>query len=264
MDLMEITHFLDRRVNEPGGNYVSADAAILPEIASLKLYGSFEIGVASWDDACFLRFKAPGVVGSGFLSPREWLPEARSVISVFFRAAPSVVASNAISRDLPSPEWLHARYEGQSFIASAMTALAGELEKNGFAAIAPQSDPRFAVKDFVSNWSERHVAYACGLGTFGLSKGFITRYGMAGRLGSVVTSLELPPTGRSYDGVYDWCVMCGACVKNCPAGAISLEKGKDHGLCSAYIGVMKEKFAPRYGCGKCQAGVPCQDTSPAG
>jgi ferredoxin len=264
MDLVKITDFLNRCIDEPGGNYVRCEDAISPELVSLKMYDSFAIGVASWDDGCFLRFKEPGVVGSAFLSPREWLPEARSVISVFFRAAPSVAASNAILKDLPSPEWLHARYEGQSFISSAMTALAGELEKNGFAAAVPQSDPRFAVKNFVSNWSERHVAYACGLGTFGLSKGLITRCGMAGRLGSVVTSLDLPPTARSYGGVYDWCVMCGACVKNCPAGAISLEKGKDHGLCSAYIDTMREKFAPRYGCGKCQVGVPCQDASPAG
>lgn len=33
-------------------------------------------------------------------------------------------------------------------------------------------------KTFGSNWSERHAAYVCGLGTFGLSKGLITDKGM--------------------------------------------------------------------------------------
>ena len=36
-----------------------------------------------------------------------------------------------------------------------------------------------------STWSERHVAYVSGLGTFGLSGGLITAKGQAVRLGSV-------------------------------------------------------------------------------
>jgi epoxyqueuosine reductase QueG len=264
MDLTDIVRILNSCIDEPGKNYVSGEKAISPELAGLKMYSSFSVGVASSDDECFTRFKSPGVVGSDFLLPGEWLPEARSVISVFFHVSPEVAASNAVSKDLPSPEWLHARHEGHYFIAWAMAAIAGELRKNGFAAVVPRGDPRLAVKNFTSNWSERHVAYACGLGTFGLSRGLITRLGMAGRISSVVTSLELPPAIRGYDGVYDWCVMCGACAKNCPAGAISVKSGKDHKICSAYIDLMKEKFAPRYGCGKCQTGVPCQDASPAG
>jgi epoxyqueuosine reductase QueG len=263
MNVQEIADFIGRRIEEPGGNRVSKEAAISPELTELKMYSSFLIGIASPDDTCFGRFSEPGVIGPHFMPPRDWLPDAGSVVSVFFHASPRVTESNAKARDWPSAEWLHARIEGQSFISSTMKELKLGLESKGHKAVVPQSDPRFASKNFSSNWSERHAAYACGLGTFGLSKGLITRSGMAGRLGSVVTSLVLPPTGRDYSGVYDWCVMCGACAANCPAEAITLEGGKNHKLCSAYLDRTEEKYFPRYGCGKCQVAVPCQNASPA-
>ena len=35
------------------------------------------------------------------------------------------------------------------------------------------------ISPYISTWSERHAMYAAGLGTFGLSKGLITKKGMA-------------------------------------------------------------------------------------
>ena len=83
---------------------------------------------------------------------------------------------------------------------------------------------------YTSNWSERHVAFVCGLGTFGLSKGLITKKGIAGRFGSIITELTLSPDQREYHCIYEYCSMCGACVKNCPVNAISLDKGKNHAI----------------------------------
>ncbi|RKJ54879.1 epoxyqueuosine reductase, partial [bacterium 1XD42-8] len=37
-----------------------------------------------------------------------------------------------------------------------------------------------------------------------------------------------------------------------------LEQGKNHALCREYLQKTKEKFSPRFGCGKCQTGVPCE------
>jgi len=56
--------------------------------------------------------------------------------------------------------------------------------------------------------------------------------------------------------------MCGACGKNCPVNAISLDKGKNHVICSAFLERTAEKYKPRYGCGKCQIGVPCESSVP--
>lgn len=115
---------------------------------------------------------------------------------------------------------------------------------------------------FTSRWSERHAAYISGLGTFGLHKGLITERGTCGRFVSVLTDLPLPPTPRPYTGLYDYCTHCGACVRRCPVGAISQKAGKDHVACAYFVDWTMALYAPRYGCGKCQVGVPCQSRNP--
>ena len=141
------------------------------------------------------------------------------------------------------------------------------LRQAGHLTLTPCLDERFRSKGegiprFNSNWSERHVAHACGLGTFGLSAGLITAKGLAGRFGSLLTSLRLAPDARPYQSYNAYCSRCGACAKRCPAAAISLEKGKEHTICSPLVDKSMEPFRPRYGCGKCQVGVPCEKRIP--
>ena len=148
------------------------------------------------------------------------------------------------------------------------------LEDRGIRACVPGLDKRFAVRmhsvgseekpelHAESRWSERHAAYVCGLGTFGLSRGLITPKGTAGRFAGIIVDTELAPDERPYTGVYDYCVKCGACAGRCPVGAITVEYGKNNALCSRYLDKMGERYAPRYGCGKCQTGVPCEHRIP--
>lgn len=279
MNLDRIYDAALRFMDEPGGNYVAEGAAIRPDLAGLRMYDFPVLGVASPDDGYFETCREPGVIGPHFMPPRAWLPEARSVISLFLAFTPKVADTNAALPTWPSDEWLHARIEGQAFLNALMSHLKNFLEEGGYPSVVPSDDPRFCSAaarkagtsanteklpglSFTSVWSERHVAYACGLGTFGLSKGFITKHGIAGRFGSIVTTLELPPTGRDYTGAYQYCTMCGACAINCPVGAISLEGGKDHQICSDFLDKTKERYRPRYGCGKCQVAVPCQGMAP--
>ena len=51
--------------------------------------------------------------------------------------------------------------------------------------------------------------------------------------------------------------------QTCPVGAIDPVKGKDHILCSQCLDRSRELFRPRYGCGLCQTGVPCEDRDPS-
>jgi epoxyqueuosine reductase QueG len=145
------------------------------------------------------------------------------------------------------------------------------IEKAGHAAVIPVNDERFWVtnaagtegkRPFSSNWSERHIAYAAGLGTFSLAGGLITSLGTAGRLASLVTSLELPADTRPYTTFNEYCTMCGECAKRCPVHAIRKETGKTHAPCSAFLDKVKATCPPYYGCGKCQSGVPCEDKIP--
>ncbi len=168
---------------------------------------------------------------------------------------------------LPSEEWVSARIDGEAFNNEVRSFLLEMFKLMSADAVAPCLDPRFKVVNRVSNWSERHVAYAAGLGTFGLHRGLITEKGTAGRLGSVVTTLELTPTKGIYKSYDEYCLYlthgkCGACMRRCPPLAIT-DKGKDNQICEEYIGrEILSRFAPRYGCAKCSISVPCECRNP--
>lgn len=248
-------------------NYVSEAVAICSDLAGMQMFEDPLFGFGAASDALFQMFKSPSGIGDHFLLPDEWLPGAETVISIFLPFTKSVRKSNASDPDWPSAEWLHARIEGQTFIASICKHIVGEMKRKGYSCVSPANDSRFIsgnqTTKFTSNWSERHVAYACGLGTFGLSKGIITKKGMAGRLCSIITGASFVPDVREYQSLYQYCSMCGACVRRCPVDAISLDKGKDHIPCSNFVhNTIEEKFAPRYGCGKCQVSVPCEQAIP--
>ncbi len=258
------------------GNIISKDIAIDSSVAGLKMYDAPLVAFGAADDPLFEDLKDPKAIGPWHMSPQEWLPGAKSLVSLFFPFTEEVRATNAAQDEWASPAWLHGRIEGQEWIKLYMKTFRERLEELGASALVPMQDPRWGQirrgkglkaypgldeTVFGSNWSERHAAYVCGLGTFGLSKGLITRKGIAGRFGSVVTDIELEPDPREYSGVYDWCINCGACIARCPAKAISFEKGKEHSPCLDMLQSGK-RFAPRYGCGLCQTGVPCEHQRP--
>ncbi|MDR3355189.1 MAG: hypothetical protein LBO21_09135, partial [Synergistaceae bacterium] len=113
----DILDFINRRIDEHGGNYIDAETAIAPELAGMKIFDSPLIGVASSDDEIFEKYLDPGVIGPHFILPRGWLPDAQSVVSIFFPFTQAVRTSNAAVPTWPSSEWLHGRIEGQMFIA---------------------------------------------------------------------------------------------------------------------------------------------------
>ncbi len=233
-----------------------------------QIYNQPLFGYGDAGDPLFDEYKKANIVGEGFLAPCEWLKDAKSVISFFLPFTETVKSSNASDRTEPSVEWLHGRWEGQIIIDKLSQHLAAALKNAGFEAVIPSLDSRFRAYrnlnglPLTSSWSERHVAYICGLGTFGLSKGLITERGIAGRFGSVVTTAPFEPSARKYREIYEYCTMCGACARRCPANAITVEKGKDQFVCQAFVEGTRAKYNPMYGCGKCQVSVPCQNGIP--
>lgn len=278
----ELTKQIISFVASSQDNYVSDTDAIDPVLAGLKLYEEPLIGIASADDPLFTtEFKKDGVIHPEYMSPAEWLPGAKSVVSFFLPFTKAVKESNRLTLDEPyapgipqrcSTEWLHARIEGQAFVNHVTAYIQSLLEAAGFESICPTTSGRLRmITPYLSTWSERHAAYAAGLGTFGLSKGLITKKGMAGRFGSVITTAEFPPTPRPYSDPFAYCTMCGACMGKCPVHAIDKVKGcalgKDQSICGPYVnGSFLPPHGPkqivRYGCGKCQCGVPCESGIP--
>jgi epoxyqueuosine reductase QueG len=269
----EIEDLLGDFVNNDPGNRVPRELAVKPELADLKMMEAPLLGFGDPDDPAFAALRRPEVVGNHFIMPGEWLPGVKTVISFFFPFTSEVKESNGMNMDWPSGEWLHARIEGQSFIFQVCRHIQKFFEDRGFSCLVPSVDSRFASSSggkalggggrYTSNWSERHAAYICGLGTFGLSRGLITARGVAGRFGSVLTNAWFERDKRPYGRYDEYCTYCGACARNCPAGAISLEGGKRHPPCAAFVNSTMEKHRPRYGCGKCQVRVPCENRIPA-
>lgn len=242
-----------------------------PSKPGTRIFDEPIFSIGDPDDSLFALMKDPLIIGSHYLPPREWMAGVQCVISFFLPFTGSVRKSNRMDFSWPSYEWLRGRIEGQEFINRLSRYLASMIEDAGYSSLVPSQDKRFQAftdKDdegilcFTSNWSERHAAYICGLGTFGLSKGLITEKGIAGRFGSVLTNLDLPRDERKYTDVYEYCSKCGACARNCPVRAISVDDGKNHRICSAFLDETSKKYSPRYGCGKCQVKVPCENGIP--
>lgn len=229
---------------------------VVPELQNMRIFDVPLTGIADADDPLFERLKSETAVGAVHLSPREWLPEGQAVLSFFLPFSEAVRVANRTPGD-PATEWLYGRIEGHHFVNALARHLVDNLSGAGVAALAPTLDDRFAVINRRSNWSERHVAFVAGLGTLSLNRSLITRAGAAGRLGSLVVAAPLVATQRDYVEREEYCTHCGACIRRCPPEAITLE-GKDHARCSAYLDETLERFSPRYGCGKCQTGVPCE------
>ncbi len=252
--------FVENSIN----NYISKEIAISEKVAGMKIFEKPIFAFGSADDEYFKILKQPSVIGDHVMLPKDWFPEAKTVISFFLPFTEEVRRGNSRDMEWPSPEWLHGRIEGQEFLLSLSKYIETVLINAGYKSVVPGLDERYISRseEYTSNWSERHVAFVCGLGTFGLSKNLITAKGMAGRYGSIVTELELTPDKRDYEDIYEYCSMCGKCVKNCPANAISLENGKNHDTCNNFLNIIKEKVKPRNGCGKCQVNVPCEHKIP--
>lgn len=243
------------------------------------------VGFAAADDPLFGEYK--GVIGSFHLTPQEVMaqsPEtenakAASVICWVLPVAAKARESNRKESLFPSREWAQTRSYGEDFNVSLRRHLQGFLEGLGHKGIAPQLLPGFQVHadprvGLASIWSERHAAYAAGLGSFSLSDGFITPAGIAHRCGSVVTDLPLSPTRRSLPDHRYNCLFyregrCGACIGRCPTGAIS-RKGHDKMKCRSYVydeaprAVGESYGVPHVGCGLCQTKVPCEWRVPPG
>ncbi len=266
-----IARVIARFVRENAGNRRKVDGG--------RYWEKPLVGFAAGDDPLFREYKK--VIGTFHFTPFEIFERTfgkkklkqLSVISWVLPAAEDIRKSNRKETRLPSLLWAHARNFGEQFNVRLRDSIVAFLKKRGYRALAPMNSPHFKRLrsrrvGWASNWSERHAAYACGLGTFGLGDGLITPKGASVRIGSVITDLPLKPTPRIYphrqaNCLYFFNKTCRVCAARCPAGAISA-RGHDKDKCEAYIrsaiGPFKES---RYGvkisgCGLCQTKVPCE------
>ena len=242
------------------------------------------LGFAAADDPLFTKYKS--VIGDFHLTPYELAEQnggepfvPRTVICWVLPVSKPARASNRAETLYPSAAWARTRHHGEAFNAALRRHLVEHLSAVGHQAFAPQLHP--AWREFpetpvgiASSWSERHAAYAAGLGTFSLSDALITPHGIAHRLGSVITDLQIPPSPKPYRNHQANCLFhhdgtCGACIGRCPVGALSRD-GHNKLLCRNHVydtiprAVSQSFGVATTGCGLCQTKVPCENGIPTG
>ncbi|MBP1738365.1 MAG: iron-sulfur cluster-binding oxidoreductase [Deltaproteobacteria bacterium] len=269
--------FLERAITK----FVQESPSNRRKVDGGRYFDSPLVGFASADDSLFQEYKK--IIGRFHFSPREIFdltfgasePHKKlSVISWVLPICEDTRKANRKADKFPALLWSHTRYFGEPFNVKLRNHVVSLLKRKGYNAVAPTNSPHFihhrhAPKvGFTSNFSERHAAYACGLGTFGLCDGFITPKGKAMRIGTVVTDLVLTPSERPYAHHHVNCLYyfngtCKACAARCPAGAIT-SKGHDKDKCFDFMhNVSSPANNAQYGvkitgCGLCQTKVPCE------
>jgi epoxyqueuosine reductase len=253
------------------------------------------VAFTSGDDPIFQQYKT--IIGEFHMTPREvlekhvgakrWRFGARGgldKIGVVSWAVPLAHETRVLERSSPfggSPRYNHSRWIGIRLYESIERHVASILEVLGCNAVAPTGSKFFEIRQMpgdwlAANWSERHIAYACGLGTFGLNGLMITSKGCAVYLGSVVCDLALTPTPRASSHVAN-CPFyrdgsCGYCIRRCTASAIGAN-GRSNPVCLGNLrdaqavkvielGLDKELVGPAPACGRCSTGLPCEDRIP--
>lgn len=236
------------------------------------------IGYGAGSDALFDFFRQD--IGSFYRLPDEWLADKygrsfdREDITVISWALPQtrkIRQANEEATDVPARLWSLHRTFGDEFQQRMSGMMEEWFDGAGIPAVSPmvsgnewQTSDRYGL---ASKWSERHTAFVCGLGTFGLCDGLITSRGKAVRFCSIIIGEKLEPTPRPYTRRDEYCLKdrgCHACADRCPAGAITLEGGHDKLRCRQYQMSFREKLEKEYGfkgvfgCGLCQTNVPCE------
>jgi epoxyqueuosine reductase len=275
----------------------------LPDFGDQPVFDAPALGIADGNDRIFRAFRE--VVSPAHLLPREVLERegfsaggagVSTKISVVAWALPfsrKIRLSNRIG-EWPSALYSVARNNGGALNLELARRVVEEIRQEGFSAVSPTlTDAYDAFRTpgsvFSSSWSERHAAFAAGLGTFGLNGFLITSLGAMVRLGSLVTDMPLDaapagPADHRAPCLADGGKLCGACVSRCPSGAISTD-GLDKEKCyrrrneirDRALSLYSEKFrmipAPiarsgkktegfSIGCALCASGVPCENADP--
>ena len=199
-----------------------------------------------------------------------------SVVSIILPISAATRADNAARADWTSERWAQTRLLGEIGSQAMVRRLVTGLMARGVLAVSPDVTPLFNKKRYptvgwASPWSHRHMAYAAGLGTFGVHDFLITEKGAAHRCASFVVHLPLKPNRERPTDIHAGCLhyqgkKCLVCARRCPIGAIT-EKGHDKEACyqrvAKSVGYVNRNYHIFiYGCGLCSVGTPCEAKKP--
>jgi len=253
-----------------------------------RLFDEPLIGFVKGDDPIFHDLKK--IVGPHHFTPEEivaWqanknkVPPPRaeelSVVSFVMPITSKTKTDNASEKEWLSERWAQTRLHGEMFSQLFVREIVIDLMSRGILAIAPDVTPMFNKRRYpnvgwASPWSHRHIAYAAGLGTFGMHDFLITEKGCSHRLGSFVVHRKLQPNRERPEDIHAYCLhyqnkKCLACAKRCPVDAIDAENAHDKEMCYKKVADSTKHCIKKYrifiyGCGLCATRVPCESGIP--
>lgn len=218
-------------------------------------------GCAPADDPQFSRLRE--AAHPNHLLPEEMLPGARSVFAFFLPFDSRLVEKNR-KHPYVSREWAEAYVETNQLIKDICKEIYRYLADMGFNAAYEQPTHNFDSELLLSNWSHKHIAYVCGLGSFGRNTMLITGGGCAGRFGSLVTDAYLEPSAQTRPLYHPFCERCDYCARICPVSALR-DGSFDKAACYRRLLEVNDFFSDlplTDVCGKCACG-PCALRDPA-
>lgn len=223
----------------------------------------FRIPLVAFSDAEDTRYaELKQIVGPWVRTPKEFLPNARSVVSYFVPFTREVAAA-------PPHDPQNTALWGESYavindyFGTINDSLCKFLESKGHEAQAVPATHTYNEADMRSAWSHRSAAAIAGLGYFSANRMLVTAKGSAGRYCTVFTSADLP---RRKEAPKNRCPYlrnesCGRCFEACPVGALKPD-GLDLFACQAETRRNEKlhiELANLHGadtCGKCIAACP--------
>lgn len=214
------------------------------------------LGFAKADDEIFFRFKS--LIGENHLMPDELLAGARSVMAFFLPYNNELIVENRQGA-LAARSWALAYHFTNNFIDGICREVSQCLGEKGIKTAWLLPTYEFDKNKLVAQWSHKHVAFACGLGTFGKNQLLITSKGCAGRFGTMVIDIDIEPTPKSSHTHHCFAESgCSYCRTNCPVEALNngeFDRHKCYGQCLANDNLHKDLGCVEV-CGKCATG-PC-------
>ena len=247
---------LKEKIAELVREYVKAYPS---ENGTPKMWRTPLVGFADVNDP-YIR-ALPQIVAEGHQMPEDLMENPNVIISYFIPFTRELAQENVgIENNAASESWANAYKITNTMMAKLNEYLVGELVKLGYQAAVSN-----AIMDYdilKSNWSHRHIAYAAGLGTFGINNMMITKDGCCGRYNSIVANIPVEPDHHLTEEncLYKSKGICKKCVENCFSGALTTE-GFDRKKCYETC----EKTLQLYGvdvCGKCVTNIPCAFMAP--
>lgn len=168
--------------------------------------------------------------------PEEYLPGAKSVVTFTYRLNDGPLSNLPACRNQYIME-----FDAVNQILLQMShRLARFLEREGYISLGV--GPEASIGDYQrlkGDFSHKHSAVLCGLGTFGVNNLLVTpRHRSRVRLASVITTAPLEYKEPQNTTTCDQCLQC---VHQCPSGA--LNNWEDHYSPQTGWTIHKEKCA---------------------